>query len=108
MNEPKCPAVRGPLDATVVPLMVRLRAHIVRMAPHQKERFGGGLLIECLAEIEQLHTTLEELLACGAAEPVYRAKTAEERRAFKDAAERWGERLESAVNAARQVLRHNV
>ena len=42
------PADAGRLDLPVVPLVERLRLHIARMAPHQKERFGGALLIECV------------------------------------------------------------
>jgi hypothetical protein len=35
-------------------LLQRLDAHIAMMAPHQKERLGGALLIECQEYIRRL------------------------------------------------------
>lgn len=37
-------------------MIEKLRNHIAQMAPHQKERAGGKLVIEALAEIEKLHS----------------------------------------------------
>ena len=37
----------------------RLHCHIAQMAPHQKERSGGKLLIEAVEEIERLNHEIE-------------------------------------------------
>jgi hypothetical protein len=43
-------------------LVRRLRAHIAMMAPHQKERHAGKLLIEATTEIRKLQTALGDLM----------------------------------------------
>jgi hypothetical protein len=43
----------------------RLRAYIAWMAPHQKDREGGKLLIEAAAEIQRLKATLERVAQVG-------------------------------------------
>lgn len=43
----------------------RLRAYITWMAPHQKDREGGKLLIEAAAEIQRLKAALERVAQVG-------------------------------------------
>jgi hypothetical protein len=49
------------LRARSAPLVERLRNHIATMAPHQKERHTGKLLIEATEEIERLHAAIFHL-----------------------------------------------
>lgn len=37
-------------------LLERLQAHVRQMAPHQQERQGGQLLVECLEELQEWST----------------------------------------------------
>ena len=46
-------------------LVRRLQAHIAMMAPHQKERSGGQLLIEATAEIQRLRDALGRIAEVG-------------------------------------------
>lgn len=43
----------------------RLRNHIAMLAPHQKERVTGKLLIEATNEIERLRDALEHIAEVG-------------------------------------------
>jgi len=43
------------MSENIQPLLSRLRSHILNMAPHQKERNAGKLLIECKSELTRLY-----------------------------------------------------
>lgn len=42
-------------------ILLRLKNHIAQMAPHQKKRETGKLLIEATNKIEALEETIKEL-----------------------------------------------
>ena len=46
------------LDVEPSSLVRRLRSHLAMLAPHQKERMTGKLLIEATEEIERLHAAI--------------------------------------------------
>ena len=43
-------------------LLRQLESHIAMMAPHQKERRGGALLIEAKDEIKRLREVMDDVL----------------------------------------------
>lgn len=47
------------------PLVRRLQNHIAMLAPHQKERMTGKLLIEATAEIQRLRDALGRIAEVG-------------------------------------------
>lgn len=54
--------VESPAGVTVQRLVRRLRSHIAMLAPHQKERMTGKLLIEATDEIGRLHAAIVQTL----------------------------------------------
>lgn len=62
-QEPKTDAQTETAQAGSVQRLVRrLRSHIAMLAPHQKERMTGNLLIEATDEIGRLHAAIVQTL----------------------------------------------
>lgn len=54
-------AEAAPLPVGLHAVVRRLRGHIAQMAPHQRERRGGQLIIEATDELERLQNVLQRI-----------------------------------------------
>lgn len=58
-----------PTEGTKPDILARLISHRAVMAPHQKERYAGKLLLEAITEIESLREVIRSITTLDEDEP---------------------------------------